>query len=123
MDDVITLIKETVTGHDSNGNEIIQRTERELFCSVFGVTRSEFYRAATVGLRPELTVRLTEYTDYEDEEIARYDGTYYTVIRTYRNLGSSSTRLSGNDPRLGLNSIELVLAKRIGDAENAAESE
>lgn len=117
MDDVITLVKETVTGHDSQGNEIIQRTERELFCSVYGVTQREFYRAATAGLRPELTVRLTEYTDYEGEEIARYDGVYYTVIRTYRELGLSRSRT------MSLNSIELVLARRVGDDEVSEESE
>lgn len=112
MDDVITLIAETVTGYDDIGNEIVQRTERDLMCRVYGVTRSEFYSAAAVGLQPEITVRLSDFADYEGEKIARWNGEIYTVVRTYRDAGSFQ-RGSGLAP----NGIELILEHRIGDKE------
>ena len=42
MDDVITLIKEKVTGHDDYGNEILRESRREVLCQVHSVNRSEF---------------------------------------------------------------------------------
>lgn len=112
MDDVITLITETITGYDDNGNPQVTTTEREVFCRVYGITRSEFYQAAAVGLQPELTVRLSDYKDYEGEKTARYSGDLYSIIRTYRDSGS----LRGGGG-LNLGGIELILERRIGDEE------
>ena len=112
MDDAITLIAETVTGYDENGNEITQRTERELMCQVFGVTRNEFYAAAVADFRPDIVVRLSDVADYNGEAQARYHGEEYTIIRTYRDAGSFH-RGGG----LGPNGIELTLQHRIGDRE------
>lgn len=112
MDDAITLIKEEVVGFDDYGNEILQRSERELMCQVYGVTRSEFYAAAAVDMQPEITVRLSDFADYEGEKTARWNGEIYTVIRTYRDAGSFQ-RGSGFAP----NGIELILQHRIGDEE------
>ena len=124
MDDVITLIKETVTRHYEYGNEVKTRKERELFCKVFSVTRNEFYRAAEVGLKPDLTVWLSDHIDYEGETLARYGGDYYTVIRAYRDRGSMQVNMSGrNVDVMGINSIELVLSKKIGNEERPPVSE
>ena len=112
MDDVITLIAETVTGYDEYGNEQVTTTERELLCQVYGVSRREFYAAAAVGMQPEVTVRLSDFADYEGEKTARWDGEIYTVIRTYRDAGSFQ-RGAGLAP----NGIELILQRRIGDEE------
>lgn len=111
MDDVITLIQEVVIGHDEEGNELIDSTERDLFCRVFGVSRNEFYQAAAVSLRPEITVRLSDEADYFGEKTAKYRGTYYSIIRTYRDSGSYH-----HGSGMGLNEIELVLTRKIGDA-------
>lgn len=116
MDDVITLIAEEIIGCDDYGNERIRRTERDVFCQVYGVTRSEFYQAAAVNLQPELTIRLSDFQDYAGEKTARFHDVLYTIIRTYRDSGSF--RGGG----LGLNGIELILQRRIGD-EEADESE
>lgn len=110
MDDVITLIQEVVVGHDEQGNELIDSTERNLFCRVFGVSRNEFYQAAAVNLRPEITVRLSEADDYHGEATAKYRGTYYSIIRAYRDSGSYHYG-AGMAP----NEIELVLARKIGN--------
>lgn len=112
MDDVITLIAETVVGYDDSGNEIVRTTERDLMCQIYGVTRSEFYSAAAVDLQPEVTVRLSDFDDYEGEKIARWNGELYTVIRTYRDAGSFQ-RGGGLAP----NGIELILEHRIGNEE------
>ena len=53
IDDVITLVKETITGIDQYGNEVKTPVEREVFCKVRSVTRNEFYSAAVSNLRPE----------------------------------------------------------------------
>lgn len=111
MDDTITLITEEVIGCDDYGNERIRRTERDVLCRVYGVTRSEFYQAAAVDLQPELTIRLSDFQDYAGEKLARFHNELYTIIRTYRDSGSF--RGGG----LGLNGIELVLQRRIGDEE------
>lgn len=112
MDDVITLIAESITGYDDTGNAILVTRERELLCQIFGVTRSEFYSAAAAGLQPEVTVRLSDFADYEGEKLARWNGELYTVIRTYRDAGSFQR---GNG--LAPNGIELTLERRIGDKE------
>lgn len=111
MDDVITLIQEVVIDYDEEGNEILETSERELLCRVFGVSRNEFYQAATLDLKPEITVRLSEADDYYGEQTARYRDNYYSVIRTYRDSGSYH-----HGSGMALNEIELILARKIGDA-------
>ena len=112
MDDVITLIQETVTGHDEFGNEIIRKSEREVFCQVYGITRSEFYSAAVADLHPEITARLSDFVDYEGEKLARYQGVLYSIIRTYRDRGSFS---GGSRTQQDQNAIELILQRKVGD--------
>ena len=112
MDDVITLISETVTGFDEYGNEIMQTTERDLMCRIYGVTRSEFYAAATVDLRPDVTVVLSDFADYEGEKLARWNGEVYDIIRTYRDAGSFHAGAG-----LAPNGIELILQPSIGHKE------
>lgn len=112
MDDVITLIKETVTGHDDYGNELIETTERDVFCQIYGVTRSEFYSAAVADLHPEITARLSDFVDYEEEKLARYNGVLYSIIRTYRDRGSFS---GGSRTQQDQNAIELILQRKVGD--------
>ena len=44
---------------------------------------SEFYKAAAVGLKPELTFEINDF-EYENENYLRYpsgNGTVYTIIR------------------------------------------
>lgn len=110
MDDVCKLIKRDTTGRDKYGNPEVTETEREVFCKVYGITRSEFYQAAVADLHPEITVRLSDFLDYEGEDLVEYRGIRYSVIRTYRDSGSFHHD-SGMDP----NAIELVLGRKVGD--------
>ena len=102
IDDVITLVKETITGIDQYGNEVKTPVEREVFCKVRSVTRNEFYSAAVSNLRPEYIFILSDYMDYEGETVVKYNGVLYSVIRTYRNTED-------------LNAIELTVERKYGD--------
>lgn len=103
MDDVITLVSEIVSSHDDYGNEIRTTQQRDVFCRTFGVDRNEFYSAATAGLKPEVTVRLSDYADYQGEKTAIFHGNEYDIIRTY----------SGDN--LALNELEIVLQRKISN--------
>lgn len=107
MDDVITLVSEFVSGHDEYGNELITTTEKEVFCRTYGIDRNEFYSAATAGLKPEITVRLSDHADYEGEKTAIFHGNEYDIIRTYIGDGRYRT--------IDLNEIELTLQRKISN--------
>lgn len=109
MESVITLCKNEPTLNKYK-IQVDQYTKREVFCEVNSATRSEFYQASAVGIKPELEVELF-FLDYEGEEVAIYDGQYYRVVRTYR--GSSDYRT--NHGHADSDRIILVLEKGIGD--------
>ena len=107
MDDVITLISESIINYDDYGNEIITTTSRDVFCKTYGVSRSEFYAAAQAGLKPEITIRLSEAADYEGEKEAVFHDERYDIIRVYRGRDSFRGMDIGN--------IELTLQKKAGN--------
>lgn len=89
MDDVIKLISVSYTV-DEYGNQVEQKTERQVFCKVNSVNRTEFYSAAQAGLHPNYVFTLSHYKDYHNEPLIAYtdwSGTKkeYTVTRTYIN--------------------------------------
>lgn len=112
IDAVCTLIGEGETTLDKYLNENTTETEREVFCQVSGVVRNEFYQAATAGLRPEWTIRLSDFAEYQGEKKVRYDGEVFSVLRTYRDDGSFH-RGTGMRP----NELELIIGHKIGTAE------
>lgn len=117
MDDVIILIGERITGHDEYGNEIIEATEHEVLCQVYGVTRNEFYSAAVANLHPEITVRLSDFEDYSGEKLVKFHDVLYSVVRTYRDSGSNH-----HGSGMPLNSIELTLERKVGNGIGGGES-
>lgn len=116
MDDIITLIKEQITGRDEYGNEIVTKTARDVMCQAYGVTRSEFYAAATNDLHPEWTVRLSDFVDYEGEKLAKFHGAVYSIIRVFRDSGSFH-KGTGLEP----NGIELILERKVGNTADETE--
>ena len=68
--------------YDEYGNEIPTVTEREVYVQPRSVYSSEFYNAAQLGLKPSLTLFISNRDDYEDERILVYEGKEYSVIRT-----------------------------------------
>lgn len=79
---VITLVKEAYTT-DDYGVQRKTTTEREVFCQVRSVSRSEFFEGGRNGLNPELQFTMF-FGDYDDERTVRYDGRVYGIYRTYR---------------------------------------
>ena len=80
--DVLTLVGETLA-QDDFGVWRATRTERDVFCSVESVTRSEYFQGGKNGLVPELKF-IVFFGDYDGEETAIYDGKAYGIYRTYR---------------------------------------
>lgn len=81
MDDVITLVMET-PGQDDIGNTCPTLTEREVFCRLGSITRTEFYKAGQQGISPSYIFTIFK-GDYDGEKLVKYRDKYYTVYRTY----------------------------------------
>lgn len=79
---VITLIAENARAHGVH--ESATETPHEVFCQVNSVTRTEFYSALNVGIRPELVFKLSVVDEYQDERLAEFEGKRYEIIRTYQ---------------------------------------
>ena len=91
MNDIVTLVKRAHrrddTGKlilDDDGKPIVDESGRVVFCGVRSIGQQEFYQASTTTFRPELKLILADYLDYQDEQLADYNGRRYRVVRTYR---------------------------------------
>ena len=82
MDDVITLVSESVTSHDDYGNEIITTESRQVFCKTYGVDRNEYYSASTVGLKPENSkaYRRNKTRNWKCEYHETSSGTFICIV-------------------------------------------
>lgn len=56
---------------------------REVFCDVMSVGMREVYEAMTHGHRPEWTLTLSDYAEYQGERVCLFEGTRYRILRTY----------------------------------------
>lgn len=77
--DVITLLKELPQG-------VFDRKipfEKTVFAEIRSVRQKEFYLALNEGIQPTYVFVLTDYADYHDEKLVRYNNELYDVIRTY----------------------------------------
>ena len=83
---------------DEYGNENRVLEKRPVFVQTRSVGQREYYAAATTDFKPELTLVLADYYDYNDEQIVEYSGRLYSIIRTYINR----------------NRLEIVLERRAG---------
>lgn len=80
-DDVAVLIGYGKTETDKYGNEEIAVIETEVFVQPRGVYASEFYNAAQLGLKPSMTLQLTNRADYEGQKELRFHDKTYDIIR------------------------------------------
>ena len=83
VSDVIKLIKQAITT-DKYQREVATETSTDVFCEVYSITQTEFYAAANTELNPEYRFNVF-FGDYNGESIVEYQGTRYSVYRTYRN--------------------------------------
>ena len=98
MDDVIYLVKTNYVS-DEYLNQIAVEEERQVFCKVQTVGRTEFYQAAQADMHPEFLFILSHYKDYEGEKIVKYtdwmgrEHKLY-VTRAYRSPNGDSVELT-----------------------------
>lgn len=81
--DVLKLIGQSYERDDNGVMQLVDTTEREIFCQVEGITRNEFFEAGRNGLNPEYKF-LIFFGDYQNERVVEYDGKRYAVYRTFR---------------------------------------
>jgi SPP1 family predicted phage head-tail adaptor len=60
-----------------------ETTEAKRFCQEMSVTRTEYYDADNVGLKPEVVLKLSRAGEYGNELTVRYQGKVYDIIRIY----------------------------------------
>lgn len=68
--------------YDGYGNEFIPEIDTTVFVQPRGVYQSEFYNAAQLGLKPSITLYMTNRADYDGQKVVEFEGKEYTVIRT-----------------------------------------
>lgn len=94
----VTLISEEYE-FDEIGNQIPILIEEEVFCNVKSISRSEFYNAATTGLKPSLVFKV-RIVDYNDQEKIKFEDNEYKIIRTYivdtENIELTCEKVLGN---------------------------
>lgn len=100
MYDDIAYLYTATEGQDDYGNIINRYSERQVFAKPRSIYQNEFYNAATVGLKPELTLVLSNPEEYKGEKIAKFHGVFYDVIRIFQ--------------RPEKDTVELTLQSRVG---------
>jgi len=81
--DVLKLIGQSYERDDNGVMQLVDTTEREIFCQVESITRNEFFEAGRNGLNPEYKF-LIFFGDYQNERVVEYDEKRYAVYRTFR---------------------------------------
>ena len=104
FDSVATLKAYGSITHDEYGNPITLVEETEVFVQPRGVYQSEYYNAAQVGLKPSLTLVLSNRDDYNGQKYLEFEGKDYEVIRTDWNAQRDS--------------ISLICEERVGNGSN-----
>ena len=80
-DSVATLKAYGTPTYDEYGNEVPTITETTVYVQPRGVYQSEFYNAAQLGLKPSVTLYITNKADYDGQKVLEYEGKEYSVIR------------------------------------------
>lgn len=78
----IELVVETWE-RDAYGVNQKTETYREIYANVQSVNRAEFFEGGRNGFNPEYVMTVF-FGDYGGEKVLRYEGTRYTIYRTYQ---------------------------------------
>lgn len=84
---------------DENGNQVAEETKTTVRCAVSSVRMSEFYKAATEGIKAEVMF-IIHPLDFANQEEVEFNGERYTVVRHYA---------------VDYERLELIVKKRVGD--------
>lgn len=88
--DVITLLSEEP--HGVFGQNTPQETN--VFAEIRSVRQKEFYLALNEGIQPTYVFVLTDYADYGDQKLIRYNSELYDVVRTYTPVDGQTIELT-----------------------------
>ena len=80
-DSTATLISYGKETFDKYGNEKRELLKKEVFVQPRGVYSAEFYNAAQLGLKPSVTLYMTNSADYDSQKELIFEGRVYDVIR------------------------------------------
>ena len=80
-DDVAILKDYTGETYDDYGNPIQTVVKTQVYVQPRGVYSSEFYRAAQVGIKPSVSLYLTNRADYDGQKVVEFHGEDYDVVR------------------------------------------
>ena len=83
FNDIANLCTATTT-YDDVGNTVETLTKKQVYVKPKSIKATEFYQAAEVGMKPDFTLVLADYYDYNGEKLVEYNGEMYDVLRTYR---------------------------------------
>lgn len=108
-DGIAKLIKYNGQTFDKYGNSVKVAEERTVYVMPRGVYASEFYDAAQIGLKPSVTLTLSNRAEYQGEKILEFEGVLYNVIRVDWNAQRDT--------------VSLVCEERAGDIQHIDESE
>lgn len=83
---VIELISYQESTNDIGDRITGDPTYKKVFADEKGVRQSEFYQAASVGLKPETTyvIRATSYSNEKQVRVGGEHGVTMDIIRTYQ---------------------------------------
>ena len=99
METYITLIKRKVAGHDEYQNEVILENKHEVQAREISITRSEFYQAAQSRLNISHIFVLSNYNDYDGEEVVEFTDRFgktakYRILKTYNRRDSDEIEIT-----------------------------
>lgn len=80
-DSIATLKTYTNVSYDSYGNRTSTETTTDVYVQPRGVYNSEFYNAAQLGFKPEISLYIANKADYDGQKILSFEGKEYSVIR------------------------------------------
>ena len=70
------------TGLDKLHQPLFEEKRLTILCRKRSITRSEFYQASQVGLRPSLILDIHSF-EYNNEEEAEFNGKRYRILKTF----------------------------------------
>ena len=104
FDTTVSLYTETIT-QDAALNEV--KAYQESIIPVRrtrSITRNEFYQAAAQGLAPA-AVLVVFFGDYNGEKVAKWQGKFYRISRTYQKPDRDDLELTLEDSLEFLNGL------------------
>lgn len=81
LDHICNLLTITTT-KDSLGQYIRSEKADQIFCAQLSITRSEFYTAGMLGLKPEKLL-IVDSESYDQQQILEFEGIKYSIYKNF----------------------------------------